>query len=132
MGSIQGFNHVSFSVRDAGLSAAWYQDVLGFAHHSDVQGPTFRRVRLRHPDSGVTVTLTAHELGSGDAFSELRTGLDHLAFSVGDGEIEEWKRRFEEKGVVHSEIRETGPGGGIITLRDPDDIQLEVVAAPAP
>ncbi len=131
MPDITGFSHVSFTVSDRGRSAAWYQDVLGFAHHSDVEGSTFRRIRLRHPDGGLVVTLTGHERGSGDSFSELRTGLDHVAFAVADGEIESWKRRFEQRGVEHSEIRGSGNGGGIIALRDPDNIQLEVFAAPA-
>ncbi len=133
MPSIRWFHHVSFTVNDPAKSAAWYQDVLGFAHGSNVEGKGFHRIRLHHPDSGITVTLTGHEQGSGDRFSELRTGLDHLAFSVAGGveELEEWKRRFRERGVDHSEIRTTPTGGGVITLRDPDNIQLEVFAAPS-
>ena len=130
MPSIVGFNHVSFSVTDPDRSAAWYQDVLGFVRHGDGQRKEFRRIRLYQPGSGVTLTLTGHERGTGDAFDELRTGLDHLAFSVGPGEIEEWKRRFEERGVDHTEIRPMQDGGGAITLRDPDNIQLEVFAPP--
>ncbi len=129
MASISGFNHVSFSVTDPVRSAAWYQEVLGFARHGDGEGKGFRRIRLCHPDSGVTVTLTGHRSGTGDAFSELRTGLDHLAFTV-EGELEEWKQRFEEGGVDHSEIRVLGNGSRAITLRDPDNIQLEVFATP--
>lgn len=132
MPSISGVHHVSFSVNDPSASAAWYQDVLGFAHHSDVQGETFGRIRLRQPDGGLIVTLTHHQEGSGDRFSELRTGLDHLSFHVADGDIASWKRRFEERGVDHSDIRVNGAGGGSITLRDPDNIQLEVFSAPAP
>jgi glyoxylase I family protein len=127
---ITGFHHVSFSVNDVDRSARWYGDVLGFEIVLDNRGPHFRRVRLRHPDCGITVTLTGHHRGSGDRFSEVRTGLDHLAFSVASGDIEAWKRRFEEHGVEHSEIRSFADGGGIITLRDPDNIQLEVFAPP--
>ena len=131
MPSINGFHHVSFSVSDLGRSAAWYQDVLGFGHDSDVEGEGFRRVRLRHPDAGITVTLTQHQQGGGERFSELRTGLDHLAFSVGGADdVEEWKRRFEERGVDHSEIKTRPGGAAIITVRDPDNIQLEVFGAP--
>ena len=133
MPSINGFHHVSFSVTDLPASAAWYQDVLGFAHDSDVEGEGFRRVRLRHPDAGITVTLTEHQRGSGERFSELRTGLDHLAFSVGGSDdVEEWKRRFEEHGVDHSEVKTRPGGAAIITVRDPDNIQLEVFGAPPP
>ena len=131
MPSIVGFNHVSFSVTDPDRSAAWYQDVLGFVRHGDGQRKELRRIRLHQSGSGLTLTLTGHERGTGEPFSELRTGLDHLAFSGGAGEIEEWKRRFEERGVEHSEIRPLPDGGGAITLRDPDNIQLEVFAPPA-
>ena len=65
----------------------------------------------------------------GAPFSEHNSGLDHVAFQVGNGEIETWKRRFEERGVEHSEIRPNDAGGGTIALRDPDRIQLEVFAA---
>jgi glyoxylase I family protein len=51
--------------------------------------------------------------------------------SGGVDDLEEWKRRFEDRGVDHSEIRRTPNGGGVITLRDPDNIQLEVFAPPA-
>lgn len=132
MPRISGVHHVSFSVNDPAESAAWYQDVLGFAHHSDVQGETFARIRLCQPDGGLIVTLTSHQEGSGDRFNELRTGLDHLSFQVADGDIATWKRRFEERGVDHSDIRANGAGGGSITLRDPDNIQLEVFSAPGP
>ena len=131
MPSISGFHHVSFSVTDPQRSATWYHDVLGFDHHSEVQGGSFSRIRVRHPDCGIVVTFTRHDRGSGDPFSELRTGLDHLAFRVADGEIAGWKRQFEERGVDHSDIRPIGAGGGAITLRDPDNIQLEVFAAGA-
>ncbi len=132
MPSITGLHHISFTVRDLGTSVAWYQDVLGFEHDTDVEREEFRRTRLRHPGAGVTVTLTAHRSAPDDAFSELRAGLDHLAFSVGGvDEIEAWKQRFEERGVDHSEIKRTPIGAAIITLRDPDNIQLEVFAAPS-
>ena len=131
MPSISGVHHVSFTVKDPQASEAWYHDVLGFAHHSDVQGETFQRIRLRQPDGGLIVTLTGHQQGSGDRFSELRTGLDHLSFHVADGDIATGKRRFEELGADHSDIRGNGAGGGSITLRDPDNIQLELFSAPA-
>lgn len=131
MPTISGFNHISLSVTDPERSAAWYEDVLGFTRHgAGGKAATFRRIRMFQPTSGVTLTLTGHDSGSGDAFSELRTGLDHLAFTIGDGAIGEWKRRFEELGVKHSEIRVLGNGGGAITLRDPDNIQLEVFTPP--
>jgi len=96
-----------------------------------VKGDTFRRNRLRHPDAGITLTLTAHDGAAGDRFDERRTGMDHVSFAVPTMEaLLEFKERFAEEGVDHSEIRPTASGaGGMITFRDPDNIQLEVFAA---
>jgi glyoxylase I family protein len=133
MPSITGFHHASFTVSDREKSVVWYQEVLGFERQSEVEGKTFRRTRMRHPDSGITVTLTQHEHGQGGRFDERHIGLDHLALAVPDlDDLKAWKRRFEERGVDHSEIKETGPGASMITLRDPDNIQLEVFSTPKP
>ena len=143
MPSITGFHHASLTVSNRQRSLSWYQEVLGFERHSDVEGKTFRRTRMRHPDSGITVTLTQHEQGppsgsegrrgSAGRFDERRVGLDHLAFAVRDlDDLKAWKRRFEERGIDHSEIKETGPGSSMITLRDPDNIQLEIFSTPKP
>jgi glyoxylase I family protein len=87
---------------------------------------------LRHPSGTITLTLTQHENGSGERFDEHRTGLDHVAFSVPSiDDVREFKQRFEELGVNHSEIkpvRSEFGDGGMITFRDPDNIQLEVFA----
>lgn len=129
---LMAFDHVSLTVTDVDTSVEWYRSVLELSVVADFEGDGFRRVRLRPETGAVTVTLTAHHHGSGDGFSERRTGLDHVAFHVGGiDELEAAKRRFEELGVDHSEIkpRERQPGGrAMVTLRDPDHIQLEVVA----
>ena len=129
MPSITGFSHVSLSVSDRERSAVWYQEVMGFERHSEVTADTFTRTRMRQPDSGIMVTLTQHAQGVGDRFAETRTGMDHLSLQVPSLEdLQEWKRRFEEHEVDHSEIKETGPGSAMITFRDPDNIQLELLA----
>jgi glyoxylase I family protein len=131
MPRIAGFSHLSFTVTDLERSTAWYREVLGFDLDSEVKADTFRRHRMRHPDASITVTLTQHDAGSGDPFDERRTGMDHVSFAVPTMEdILEFKERFEQRGVVHSDIRATVSGaGGAITFRDPDNIQLEVFAA---
>ena len=133
MPSIIGFHHASFTVSDREKSAVWYQEVLGFERHSEVEQKTFRRTRMRHPECGITLTLTEHQQGGGGQFDERRIGLDHVALAVRDlDDLKAWKRRFEDRGVDHSEIKETGPGASMITLRDPDNIQLEVFSTPRP
>jgi hypothetical protein len=43
-------------------------------------------------------------------------------------DLRAWKRRFEDHGVDHSEIKKTGTGAAMITFRDPDNIQIELFA----
>ena len=131
MPTIAGYSHLSLTVSDLDKSTEWYRDLLGFSLDSHVEGDGFRRNRLRHPDARITLTLTEHEAGSGDQFDERRTGMDHVSFAVPTMEdLLGFKERFEEQGVDHSEIKASASGaGGMLTFRDPDNIQLEVFAA---
>lgn len=129
MPSIAAFHHVSLTVTDLARSVEWYTRVLGFAVDAKITGETFRRTRLRHPDSGLVLTLTRHDNGAFDPFDETRVGVDHLAFRVPTfADVEEWARRFDEHGVEHSSIKRGSGDMAMITLRDPDNIQLEVTA----
>ncbi len=126
MAEVQGYHHVSLSVSDLGKSAEWYRQALGFETDAEIEGDGFRRTRLR-AGSGLTLTLTAHEQQSGETFDERRAGVDHIAFNVGSAEaVQELKGRFQELGVVHSDVKQAASGSAMITLRDPDNIQLEV------
>lgn len=131
MPTIAGYSHLSLTVTNLAKSSTWYCELLGFAVDAEVEGEGFRRHRLRHPDAGITLTLTEHEAGRRDRFDERRTGMDHVSFAVpGMDDVHGFKERFEELGVRHSEVKATvGGAGGIITFRDPDDIQLEIFAA---
>ena len=130
MPDIKGFHHVSLSVTDVDKSAAWYGEVLGFEVVTTVDGDGFKRTRLRASASGLVLTLTQHEAAEGGKFDERRTGLDHVALVVDNEDLDQWKDHFEELGVDHSEVKTTPAGGTMITLRDPDNIQLEVFATP--
>jgi glyoxylase I family protein len=123
---------MSLTVTDLPRSVDWYQQVLGFEVHSEVQGATFRRTRLRHPVGGIMFTLTQHDEGSGDRFDETRTGLDHVAFALDPGEdLEAFVRRLDDLDVDHSPVKPTATGGGgNVVIRDPDNVQLEVFLIP--
>ena len=131
MTEVLGYHHLSLSVTDLGKSTEWYRQVLGLDVVAEIEGDGFRRNRLRAAGSGVTLTLTRHDEESGEPFSERRPGLDHVAFDVGGVEdVRALEQRFAELGVDHSEIKGSDKGTAVITLRDPDDIQLEVFGGP--
>lgn len=127
MGNIVGYHHLSLSVVNLARSAKWYQEVLAMEIEREIEGAGFRRVRLRAPNGDVTLTLTSHDEPFPDLFCERRVGLDHVAFKVGGpDEIEAFKAHFERLGIDHSDIKCSGGGAPMITLRDPDNIQLEI------
>lgn len=129
MPSISGIHHLSLSVTDLERSVRWYGDVLGFAVAARIQRPEFSRVRLHQADCDLTITLTCHLNGASDGFDERRTGLDHLAFSVASlAELEDFEQRFAQHAIPNSGIKPTPSGAGaMITCRDPDNVQLELV-----
>ena len=74
------------------------------------------------------LTLYQHPANRGEHFAETRTGLDHISFAVaGRAELKEWGRRLTDNGVEHSPVAED-PFGAVLVFRDPDNIQLELVA----
>ncbi len=126
MSEIMAYHHLSLSVTDLGRSTDWYRTVFALDVVAEIEGAGFRRTRLR-ARSGVTLTLTCHDSGSGETFSERRPGLDHVAFHVTNEELEILKDRFERLSVEHSEVKRSSTGTSMIALRDPDGIALEVV-----
>jgi glyoxylase I family protein len=132
MPTITGVHHVALTVRDAAKSEAFYTSVLGFVRVlevPDTDGRGFKRV-LAHPGSQTILGFSVHQTNDGSAFSEFRTGLDHLSFGVDSrDELNEWIARLDELGVEHSQIEST-PVGDLLTFRDPDNVQLELWANP--
>jgi glyoxylase I family protein len=130
---ISGIHHLGLTVRDVEASAAWYERVLGFRRSGQYESPdgARRKVFLVHEGLGVRLGLTQHRGGSRDDFDETRVGLDHLAFTVSDGdELAAWAVRLEQAGVRCAPIAPANsiPGAYVLVLRDPDNIQLELVA----
>lgn len=130
MPELSGVSHISFTVSDLDRSVAWYQHVLGLHLVMPTERPGIRGAILVHT-SGLMVSLAQHESGAGDAFDELRTGLDHLSFAVADRDaLAAWERHLDERGVTYSPIQDV-PYGSVLVFRDPDHIQLELfVVAP--
>lgn len=129
---ILAFHHLSLSVTDLTRSTDWYQQVLGFDIAAQIERDGFHRTRLRAPNSGLTLSLTAHADQLGQRFDEHRPGMDHIAFHVAAADVDALQRRLETQGVVHSEVRSSTDGAVTITLRDPDNIQIEICTGPLP
>ena len=122
-----------FTVRDADRSAAWYERVLcmkllGELTELATPGVAARVVTMMNPTAGMTFGLVEHDSGDDGEFSEFRIGLDHLSLVVASrDELEEWVEHLDDCGVAHSAIAEM-PYGSVLVFRDPDNIQLELIA----
>jgi catechol 2,3-dioxygenase-like lactoylglutathione lyase family enzyme len=79
----------------------------------------------------VRVGRCQHAAASGSPFDETSPGLDHLAFGVGTvADLESGAEGLREHGVSHSPIAaaNTIAGAKVLVVRDPDNIQLELIA----
>jgi glyoxylase I family protein len=125
MPTIVGAHHVAFTVRDADLSAQWYQELLGMKVVLQGDDEIVRYRLLAHPDSGWMVGVRQYCGREEGSFDEFRTGMDHFAFAVSShAELEGWEDRLRAAGVTFTPAAET-PIGSVVVFRDPDNIQLE-------
>jgi glyoxylase I family protein len=122
-------HHLQLIVSDLERACSFYIGVLGF------------QVVATLP-SGVMLSNGAIMLGlgraprpeqasEGERFDENRIGLGHLALRVAAREVlEQATHLLDDRGLPHGEIRDLGPGLGSYTLslHDPDNIQLELMA----
>ena len=128
-----GYHHVTLNVSDVERSARWYVEVLGFRRLTAFDTDGFSRVVLSYPRAGITLALNRHTAEVADErFDERRTGLDHVAFRVGDRkDLDAWVERLAAHGVTYSPPKPaTVPGAYLVSFRDPDDIQLELFVMP--
>ena len=134
--TITRLHHLGLTVRDAEASAQWYSRVLGFYRVGDYASPegTRRKVFLGHDQLGVRLGLCQHAAASGDAFDETRPGLDHLAFAVDSADaLHSWEQRLRAHDVPYTPAAtaNTLEGALVLVFRDPDNIQLELIAIDA-
>ena len=133
---IGGVHHLSLTVTDLESSIAWYVRVFRM-DRIGVQVPHYGAEHtgyselLVDPNSGLTFSLHRNAGNRGEPFDEARTGMDHVSFSVAGREgLERWAAWLDEQGVPHTGIvDETDPiTYSTIVFRDPDNIQLELIA----
>src|SRR3954471_13536385 len=126
-------HHLGLTVTSAEASAEWYANVLGFRRAGDYVSPdgSRRKVFLDHERLGVRLGLCEHTRSSGSSFDETRPGLDHLAFAVeGVDELQDWEERLRAAKVTFTPAAaaNTIDTAHVLVFRDPDNIQLELIA----
>lgn len=127
MTTFAGVNHFALTVTDLDVSQHFYTEVLGFLALLDVG---HARICLHNP-SGFTIALVQQPDGTGAAFTERNTGLDHIGLAAGDrDELVAWQERLRAAGVPFTPIQDL-PLGHHLNFRDPDGIALELHAPSA-
>jgi catechol 2,3-dioxygenase-like lactoylglutathione lyase family enzyme len=127
---ISGVHHLSLTVCNLDVSVPWYESIFGLTKVMDEPHEGGHAVVLMDPHSGLFIGLHAHNANKGEAFMETATGLDHASFSVaGRTALESWQEHLAAHGVHQSPITDA-PYGSVLVFRDPDNIQLELFAAP--
>lgn len=126
--AVSGRLIVALTVTDVARSQSWYAALLGAEAVSHYRSPdgTLQAV-LRDHISGLELCLISRNSVSDDLFDEHRVGLDHLEFVVDSREeLDLWASHLDLLGVWHSGVKEPAYSpAAMITLRDPDNIQLE-------
>jgi glyoxylase I family protein len=129
MPEFPAIGHVALTVSDLGVSVPWYRALIGTDPVMDEDaGPFHHTVFLM----GGTL-LGLHQFAdrpTDSAFTEFRTGLDHVAFGCATrAELEEWQSHLDGLGIAHGGIVDAPYGSGL-SFRDPDNIALEFFAPP--
>jgi catechol 2,3-dioxygenase-like lactoylglutathione lyase family enzyme len=133
-----GFAHVRLTVTDIARSKKFYDDVFGW--------PTAIDASASVDEPGVTESAekfyggVVYQLPQGTLFGlrpvgdtqfdSTRTGLDHVSFAVSDrSALEAARAALSEAGIAHGDVIElTDAGMAILSIQDPDDINIELTA----
>ncbi|MFC5176530.1 VOC family protein [Nocardioides taihuensis] len=132
MSTFPPLSHVALTVRDLTVSAPWYRALFGSEPAIDEDTDPDLHHTVWVVGNGTLIGLHQHGTPAPpEAFSELRVGLDHVAFGVGTrAELEAWAARLDELDVPHGAIKDASYGSGL-SFRDPDGLALEFFAPPA-
>ena len=133
-------HHIALTVTDVDESIRWYQAVFGIQLLMDVPHPGGVGKLLADDGMQLVIVLHHHESNDGDLFSETHAGLDHVGLVVPTrADLEAWQSHLEANGVVRADAADKPltqspiadePYGSVLVFRDPDNIQLELVAPP--
>ena len=134
-------HHIALTVTDLDASIAWYEKVFNIKYQME-EGPQGGTGKVLADDAWqLMIVLHRHDTNGGETFAETRTGLDHLGLAVPSrADLEAWQAHLEEIGVERSSAADRPgtqspiadrPYGSVLVFRDPDNIQLEMVAPPS-
>jgi glyoxylase I family protein len=132
-------HHVRLTVTDIARSKDFYVRLLGAGPAVDFSDQAGDPEVLADPGrifGGCVFSVGEQLLGlrpvaeAGDRFRSTRVGLDHISLAVGSAEdLRAAAARLDAAGVEHGEVSElTGFGIAILSVQDPDDINLELTA----
>ena len=111
---------------DVAATADFYADTLGMRR---IASPDEHSAAFRTEDNGVLLIFEPSRSGAAGRFvpSHGTSGPGHVAFMVGEGELESWNGALRHAGIeVEREI--TWPSGGrSIYFRDPAGNSVELV-----
>ena len=129
--ALANLHHIALTVTDLEASIRWYERVFGISYKMEETHEGGVGKLLADDQWRLTIVLHRHEANQRERFSERRTGLDHVGFSVPSrADLEAWQRHLRELGVTQSPIADR-PYGSVLVFRDPDNIQLELIAPPS-
>jgi glyoxylase I family protein len=134
-----GIHHVRLTVTDIGRSKQFYSQVFGVDPAVDFSDHVAEPGVQDDPEQlfgGCVFPIGDQLLGlrpaatTPDSFDSTRVGLDHISLTVGSvQDLHGAVARLDSAGIAHGEIKELKEQGmAILSLQDPDDINLELTA----
>ena len=132
MPAFPALTHVAITVRDLSISVPWYRALIGDDPVIDEDTEAGYRHVVFALESDTLLGLHQHvQPAPEERFSELRVGLDHVAFGCASrADLEKWVGRLNELGIEHGGVVDASYGSGL-SFRDPDGSALEFFAPPA-
>jgi glyoxylase I family protein len=135
----RAIHHVRLTVTDIARSKDFYARLLGTGPAADFSDQAADPAVREDPArlyGGCVFAVGEQLLGlrpvaaAGDRFRSTRVGLDHLSLAVASSdELRAVASRLDAAGVHHGEVTGlTGFGIAILSVQDPDDINLELTA----
>src|SRR5436305_15212539 len=98
-------HHIALTVTDLDASIRWYERGFGITFQMGYDHEGGEGKLLADPEWRLIIVLHRHDANQAERFSETRTGLDHVGFSVSTrAELEAWQRHLERLDVPQSPI----------------------------